>query len=164
VGEHDDEVNRCVSLEKEIADRLAVMSYNERLEFLEHAPEAKDLRAQGIDLRQALLVVVRHRVRAVHQAGHGDEGSPASKAGGELPGAAVSGLARLVLTKRAYEAYVAPAIADMQYEFGEAMRRGDRRMAKWIVLRGHLALISPWAWSVVAPLLGKVAGWFLRGP
>jgi hypothetical protein len=64
------------------------------------------------------------------------------------PGATLADLASLVLSKDAYKRIVAPHIADMRYEYAEAMTKGELRKARWIVARGYIQVLWPLVYGV----------------
>lgn len=53
------------------------------------------------------------------------------------PGYGLAAVARFVLTKGAYQRYVAPVIADMQFEYIDAIGKGRDTHARWIRIRGY---------------------------
>jgi hypothetical protein len=59
-------------------------------------------------------------------------------------------LLKLLMTRRAFERYVSPAIADMQTEYVEALAADRKGLAKWIALRGHFYLIPGWLYGLLA--------------
>jgi hypothetical protein len=56
--------------------------------------------------------------------------------------------ARFVFSKRIYERYLAPCIAETQAEYFEALQEGDERKARWVRIRGVFAF---W-WTVIKRL------------
>ncbi len=69
------------------------------------------------------------------------------------PGYGFARAASVLLTRKAYERCVQPLIADMQYEYIDAIGRHAGIHAKWIVVRGYGLLI----WSLVRELLKRIS-------
>jgi len=63
----------------------------------------------------------------------------------------VSGL-KWLLTPKAYSRIVEPLVAQEQHEYFEAIRRGDQRLARWIVARMYALIICNAMWALVAPI------------
>lgn len=74
------------------------------------------------------------------------------------PGCRIAAIANFILTKGAYQRYVAPQIADMQFEYIEAISRRDERRAKWIRVRGYGLIF----WSLFRSVLASLTTWFVR--
>jgi hypothetical protein len=74
------------------------------------------------------------------------------------PGLLFGSIARLLLKPPAYKRYVEPAIADMHEEYFACLARGDKRGARWAVIRGNLYAVPAWLWGVVAQLVLKLIG------
>jgi|SRR5581483_1578105 len=66
------------------------------------------------------------------------------------PGYRLASIARFLLTRKAFERFVQPVIADMQREYIDAFAAGHQWHAKWIAIRGHLIVIPGWIWAAVA--------------
>ena len=49
----------------------------------------------------------------------------------------------LLLNRTGYRRYVEPFIHDIRCEHYQALQQGERRLAKWIVVRGYLYLCIP---------------------
>lgn len=64
------------------------------------------------------------------------------------PGARLDRIARFVFSKRSYREVFGPCIADLQYEYFEALQARSRWKARWEILRGYCAFTA----AVVAHL------------
>jgi ferric-dicitrate binding protein FerR (iron transport regulator) len=73
-----------------------------------------------------------------------------------IPGTRLTSIARFVLTKEGFQRYVAPAIADMQEEYVEAVAKGDERHAQWIAIRGHLLVIPGWLYGFLTRAIKRI--------
>jgi hypothetical protein len=62
-------------------------------------------------------------------------------------------IAGCLLTKKAYQRYVQPVIADMQVEYLEAMAAGRTIHAYWIALRAWVLSVPGWVWALFARVL-----------
>ena len=71
----------------------------------------------------------------------------------------VERFARVFMSKKAYDLYVGPALADIGHEYAEAVDAGCPWLARWYVVRGLVWLVRPWAW---ASIFAKVAAWWGR--
>jgi len=76
------------------------------------------------------------------------------------PGETLSRILSVVLTRNAYTKYVEPVIADMQFEYADALKKGHTRHARWIVIRGHLLIVPGWVYALVGGWLGWIAKHF----
>ena len=76
------------------------------------------------------------------------------------PGYNLAEIARFLLTRKAYQLYVGPVIADMQREYIDAIAAGRERQARWIAIRVYLLIIPNWLYAFVA---GKLAALLRRG-
>jgi hypothetical protein len=66
------------------------------------------------------------------------------------PGMRFAQILRVFMTARAFRRYVYPAITEMQAEHYEAVHAGDRRQARWILIRGHLVALPTFFYGLVA--------------
>jgi len=71
------------------------------------------------------------------------------------PGARLARCATFLLTKDAYRRYVQPVIADMQFEYCEALAAGATGRARWIAVRGWFLVVPGW----VVGLAGRIVRW-----
>jgi hypothetical protein len=66
------------------------------------------------------------------------------------PGTFFAQMLRLFMTARAFRRYVYPAITEMQAEYYEALGAGDRRQARWVVVRGHVLVLPTFLYGLIA--------------
>jgi ferric-dicitrate binding protein FerR (iron transport regulator) len=66
------------------------------------------------------------------------------------PGYRLASIAKFLLTRKAFERFVQPVIADMQREYIDAFAAGHKWHARWVAIRGHLLVIPGWIWAAVA--------------
>lgn len=71
------------------------------------------------------------------------------------PGMRLSTFLQALLGFTRFRRYVAPAIADMQEEYFEALNRGDKWNARAAVVRGYVFIVPGWLWSMAATALAK---------
>jgi len=76
------------------------------------------------------------------------------------PGYRLTAVARFLLPEALFKRYVWPTIADMQWEYIEALSAGHVWQARWIAMRGHLLVIPPWVYAFLA---GKIHALFGSG-
>ena len=88
-----------------------------------------------------------------------NEASRASLERARRVGRHVERVARVFMSKKAYDLYVGPALADISYEYAEAVDAGRPWLARWYLARGFVWLVRPWAW---ASIFAKVAAWLGR--
>ena len=72
------------------------------------------------------------------------------------PGSLVLRIAEFLCTKKIYERVFLQAVVDMREEYNDALVKGRKEKARWVVIRGYLAL----AWSVTL----QVVEFLLSGP
>jgi hypothetical protein len=72
------------------------------------------------------------------------------------PGYRIAAIASVILTKGAYQRYVAPQIADMQFEYIEAIKAGDERLAQWVRARGYGLIVWALFGSVLNSLITRL--------
>jgi hypothetical protein len=77
----------------------------------------------------------------------------------ETVGSWVERLARLCMSREAFDLYVGPAIADIQHEYLTAVRDRRKWLARWYVIRGVFWLVRPWTWAAV---FAKAVAWWGR--
>ena len=76
------------------------------------------------------------------------------------PGYRLTAILSFLLTASAFGRYVAPVVADMQYEHAAAAFAGQRWRARWIVIRCYLLVIPNWLYAFFA---GKVVELLRKG-
>ena len=76
------------------------------------------------------------------------------------PGFRLAEVLRFLLTRKAFERFVAPTIADMQEEYVDALVAGRIWHARWIAVRGHLLVIPGWLYAFFA---GKLSEFLKKG-
>lgn len=91
---------------------------------------------------------------------HGPIGVENSPTATPPPGYRLASIARLFLTRDAFDRYVAPVIADMQEEYTVAVTDGRTGRARWICIRGHMLVIPGWLYGFFS---GKLAKLFRSG-
>lgn len=77
-----------------------------------------------------------------------------------LPGSRLAVVAESLLSKPMFKRYVAPIVADLQYEHAKALAAGRVWRARWIVIHGHLLVITGWIYAFVS---GKLTELLRRG-
>lgn len=75
------------------------------------------------------------------------------------PGETLERFLRACMPRANFDRFVAPALADIQHEYIEAMRAGRPWLARFYFIRGWLYLARPWAW---ASLVTKLVAWVAR--
>lgn len=80
-----------------------------------------------------------------------------------LPGSRVSWLLRLLCSKQAYQRVFEPIFADMQYEYVEAIKDGNKRDARLSIFRGYFGLIRTIPLSIVVGLAREIWVFWKRG-
>lgn len=73
------------------------------------------------------------------------------------PGRTLERVLRAFTSKAAFDLYVAPALADAQYEYVTALEQGQPWRARWRFFVGLMWLVKPWAWAAV---VAKVVAWW----
>jgi hypothetical protein len=66
-----------------------------------------------------------------------------------VPATRLHDLAKLVLTRDAYERYVEPHLADIWLEYNRALETGDSKGARRIVMRGYFEVVKPFLYGVL---------------
>jgi hypothetical protein len=66
------------------------------------------------------------------------------------PGTFFAQMLRLFMTARAFRRYVYPAITEMQAEHYEALGAGDRRQARWVLVRRHVLVLPTFLYGLIA--------------
>ena len=66
---------------------------------------------------------------------------------------------QLVFTRNAYQRVIAPTIADLQYEYYEALGRKDDALARWVRIRG---IVLIW-WNIFSAIVVPVIRFFRGG-
>jgi len=78
------------------------------------------------------------------------------------PGGRLASILSVFLTRKSYKRLVEPVIADMQFEYTNALASGRTRNAKWIAVWGHLLAVWNCIYALltsgVMNLLGKGGG------
>jgi hypothetical protein len=72
------------------------------------------------------------------------------------PGTHFAEILGVFMTARAFRRYVYPAIREIQAEHYEALGAGDRRQARWIVIRGHILVLPAFLYGLIAQGIRKV--------
>lgn len=65
------------------------------------------------------------------------------------PGTFFAQMLRLFMAARAFRRYVYPAITEMQAEHYEALGAGNRREARWVVVRGHILVLPTFLYGLI---------------
>jgi hypothetical protein len=100
---------------------------------------------------------VRFRAKAVGYAKVHLPSAPEAAPVVELPpGYRIATLASFILTKGAYQRYVAPQIADMQFEYIEAIKACNERLAQWVRIRGYGLIVWALFGSVLKSLITRL--------
>ena len=78
----------------------------------------------------------------------------------KAPGGTLLRVGRFLLSHANYQRYIESHVADIHHEYFAALAVGERRHAKWIVVRGHISVLSPlWAGLVsTLKVLWKISG------
>ena len=84
---------------------------------------------------------------------------PSRRKVGRPPGSALRVLAEFFLSKKTYEEIAKPTLADLQFEYCEALREKRRLKAKWIRLRGTCSF---WLALGTSTLIKTIAGVWRR--
>jgi RNA polymerase sigma-70 factor (ECF subfamily) len=126
--------------------------------FLEEKEKDAICKEMGVD-RDYLRVLVRRTKLAFHQAYNaqqlpsGEQGEPHIATA--PPGTTLHSIAELMCCKKTMDEIVRPLLADMQFEYEEALAAGRKSKATWIRVRG--------CWSFSTALgLNRLIGVFAR--
>lgn len=74
------------------------------------------------------------------------------------PGTASVSILRFLFSKKSFDAVFAQVIADMREEHAEALFAGERLKARWVIIRGHVALGLTVAAYVTVNIGKKIKG------
>jgi len=130
--------------------------------FLEEKDKEAVCREMGVD-HEYLRVLIRRAKLALHQAHNAhpnpstEQGEPASTTA--PPGTTLHSIAELMCCKKTMDEIVRPLLADMQFEYNEALAVGRKWKATWVRVR------SCWSFSTALGLnrlIGVFARIFLR--
>jgi hypothetical protein len=64
-----------------------------------------------------------------------------------------SWLAQRLMSPAQYRRLCEPHIADMHAQYFECISKGDKKGARWAVIRGNVYAVPSWAWGAVGWLL-----------
>jgi hypothetical protein len=115
-------------------DRPAVRSYQQNL-----------LRMRNAIAHSPQISVTAFRVLRLIQLVNGHRQPNIAKP----PGFLMLRISRLLMRPDAFTRYVVPFVADIQHEYFEAWKAGERWRARWAVLRGY--------WHILWPLFAGIA-------
>ncbi len=73
-----------------------------------------------------------------------------------VPGMHLAEIARFLLTAKSFERFVAPAIADMQHEYVDAVAAEHEWHARWIAARGHFLAIPGWVYGLLTCAIKRI--------
>jgi hypothetical protein len=72
------------------------------------------------------------------------------------PGLLMLRVSRFLMRPEAFSRYVVPFVADIQHEYFEAWKSGERWRARWAVLRGYWHILWPLAAGIAATVRALV--------
>lgn len=72
------------------------------------------------------------------------------------PGHRLNSLASMLLDKKNYKRYIYPHVADMHVEYFQALKDGDERKARFVVIMFYLRVLAP----VVRAIFTSIKTWF----
>jgi hypothetical protein len=70
-----------------------------------------------------------------------------------------SWLAQRLMSPAQYRRLCEPHIADMHAQYFDCISKGDKKGARWAVIRGNLHAVPSWVWGVALTVLGWLKHW-----